>query len=75
MELTNTQSKIISDDKRIRPKKGEVDRLRANINKAKKYISWEPKLKGKRGLRLGLEKTIKWFSKNLKNYKTNIYNT
>ena len=75
MELTNTQSKIISDDKRIRPKKGEVDRLRANINKAKKYISWEPKLKGKHGLRLGLEKTIKWFSKNLKNYKTNIYNT
>lgn len=75
IELTNTQSKIITDDKRIRPQKGEVDRLRANINKAKKYINWEPTFKGRRGLRAGLQKTIEWFNHNLKNYKANIYNT
>ncbi len=75
MDLTNTRSKIISEEKRVRPKKGEVDRLRANINKAKKLIDWEPKFKGKRGLRAGLVKTIKWFNHNLENYKTDIYNT
>ena len=75
MDLTNTQSKIISEEKRVRPRKGEVDRLRANINKAKKLIDWEPKFKGKRGLRAGLVKTIKWFNHNLENYKTDIYNT
>ena len=75
IKLTNTTSKIITDDKRVRPKKGEVDRLRANINKAKNILDWQPAYRGKQGLKEGLRKTIKWFSHNIKNYKTDIYNT
>lgn len=67
---------IIKDNKRVRPKKSEVDRLKANNNKAKKLLGWKPKYLNKQGLIKGLVKTIDWFSKkeNLKNYKTDIYN-
>ncbi len=67
---------IKSDKYRIRPKDGEVDRLRANITKAKRILNWEPDYKGKAGLKRGLLKTIEWFNEtqNNKNYKTNIYN-
>lgn len=57
---------------RIRPKKSEVSRLVASINKAKKILKWSPKIKGEKGLAEGLKKTIEWFKKkeNLKNYKS-----
>lgn len=57
---------------RIRPKKSEVSRLVASINKAKKILKWSPKIKGEKGLTEGLKKTIEWFKKkeNLKNYKS-----
>ena len=67
---------IITDKKRVRPKKSEVDKLRSNNNKAKKILRWQPKYKHKKGLIKGLAKTIEWFSKkeNLENYKSNLYN-
>ena len=48
---------------RIRPKKSEVSRLVASINKAKKILKWSPKIKGEKGLTEGLKKTIEWFKK------------
>ena len=75
-DIMDVKITIKSDKNRIRPKDGEVDRLRANINKAKKILKWEPNYKGKIGLKNGLEKTIEWFKddENNKQYKTNIYN-
>jgi dTDP-glucose 4,6-dehydratase len=76
IQLTNSNAKLKQEKTRIRPKKGEVDRLKANIKKAKKIINWKPSYQGKSGLKKGLEKTIKWFSdkNNLAKYKSNIYN-
>ena len=61
---------------RIRPKRSEVDRLYANIKKAKKILNWTPKYSKKNGFEKGLKKTIEWFSKaeNLNHYKTDIFN-
>ena len=74
-KLTNKSPKIITDKFRVRPKKGEVFRLKANNMKAKKYLNWEPSYKGKSGLIKGLEETIEWFSikENLEKYKTDHY--
>ena len=70
-------SKIKTENIRIRPKSGEVYRLKADNKKAKRLIKWEPKYSGKTGLIKGLENTIEWFSKeeNLNKYKTDHYTT
>lgn len=67
--------KIHKDKTRIRPKKGEVYRLKADNKKAKKLINWQPKYKNKKGIKDGLIKTIEWFSNenNIKKYKTTEY--
>ena len=68
--LIGKKVKITCDKKRIRPKKSEVGRLIANNSKAKELINWSPKVT----IDEGLKKTIKWIEKNIKLYKTNIYN-
>ena len=70
------QIRIKKDSKRIRPKRSEVNRLFASNKKAKKILNWKPKYQGIKGFKIGLISTIKWFSdkKNLKRYKSNIYN-
>lgn len=74
--IMGTNLKIKSDKNRKRPIKGEVFRLKANINKAKKVLKWSPTYSGKKGLILGIKKTVNWFSnnENLKIYKSSIYN-
>jgi len=75
-EIIDTDTKIISDKSRIRPKSGEVYRLKADNKKAKKLLNWSPYYSGKKGLKKGLIETIEWFSKpeNIDRYKTNLYN-
>lgn len=67
---------ILSDKKRIRPKKSEVEKLRSDNSKARKMLAWKPKYFNKKGLIRGISKTIDWFSKkeNLKSYKSELYN-
>lgn len=67
---------IKSDEKRLRPAKSEVTRLCSDNTKIKRLTGWEPKYKGRDGLKKGLEKTIAWFTDpgNLSQYKTDIYN-
>ena len=74
--ILRTKAEIVTDSKRIRPKKSEVNRLISSNLKAKKLLSWSPKFKGSKGFKEGLIKTIEWFSKeeNLKLYKANLYN-
>ena len=67
---------IEQESTRIRPRKSEVERLFADASQLKTLTSWEPAYGGKEGFAKGLEKTIEWFSspKNLKYYKSDIYN-
>ena len=62
-EIFEIDLKIISDNKRIRPKKSEVDRLLSDNTLAGKLINWTPFYKNKKGLKLGLEMTVEWFKK------------
>lgn len=65
--LMNSEIKIVSESIRARPEKSEVNRLLANITKARKLLGWEPKYILTEGLKL----TIEWFKKkeNLEKYK------
>lgn len=53
---------IKTDNKRLRPKKSEVYRLKSNNKKAKKLLNWEPQYKGKKNFLIALDKTIEWYS-------------
>ena len=75
-ELMNKSITIETEDKRLRPKDSEVERLWADNKKAADMLHWKPKYGGLEGFKAGLSKTIEWFSKpeNLSNYKSDIYN-
>lgn len=75
-EIMGVAVEIESDAVRIRPEKSEVERLWADIAKAKKLLGWEPEFAGKAGFARGLSKTIAWFTEpeNLKAYKSHLYN-
>jgi len=67
---------IITDNKRIRPKKSEVNRLWADNKKIRKLTGWKPEYVGKEGFKRGISETVKWFIKSNKTklYKADIYN-
>ncbi|WP_259549298.1 NAD-dependent 4,6-dehydratase LegB [Heyndrickxia sp. FSL K6-6286] len=75
-EVMGVKIEIKTDDQRLRPEKSEVERLWAENKKAKQLLSWEPKYRGKEGLRRGLRETIDWFmdKRNLASYKADEYN-
>jgi dTDP-glucose 4,6-dehydratase len=75
-ELMHKNISIEMDDVRLRPKDSEVERLWAENKKALKMLHWKPNYAGLEGFKIGLSKTIEWFSKpeNLNNYKSHIYN-
>jgi len=58
------------EKRRIRPQKSEVEKLVADISKAKKLLNWDPRT----GLEKGIEKTVRWMKKNTWRYKKRIYN-
>ena len=72
----NVKIKIEKDNKRLRPKKSEVNILSCSSKKAQKLLKWRPQYNNEKGLKRGLAKTIDWFQNkdNLKFYKTDIYN-
>ncbi len=59
---------IVVDDKRLRPDKSEVDRLRADNRRASERLEWQPSIT----LEDGLRQTIAWFQNpdNLRRYGT-----
>ena len=75
-EIMGEEIKVVCDDKRVRPKLSEVERLYASNEKAKSILSWEPKYYGKKGFKLGLQKTVEWFKNknNLSMYNSEIFN-
>lgn len=68
--LVGRDVRIISDEDRIRPEKSEVNRLLADVTKARALIGWEPQF----SLADGLRNVIDWVSEHLDRYKTNVYN-
>ena len=74
-KILNTKVEVNLDQKRLRPKKSEVNQLLSNNKKAQKILKWRPRLSGKTGFENGLKKTIEWSTKNKKNIKKiDIYN-
>ncbi len=73
--IMSVKVEIITSKKRMRPKKSEVQKLKASYHKSKKILGWSPSIPGKKGLKSGLIKTIDWLSKD-DNYKfyTDRYN-
>ncbi len=69
-KIMNSDIKIITEEKRIRPENSEVSRLFGDNEKLKSLTNWEPKFGGLNGFQAGLEITINWFCKkeNLSNY-------
>ena len=74
-EVMNKNVEIISDEKRIRPKDSEVNRLFGDNRLLKQITTWHPKYAGLKGFKEGLSATAEWFSnpQNLEFYKSNIY--
>jgi NAD dependent epimerase/dehydratase len=72
IEKINPEARIITDSIRFRPEKSEVFRLFGSNQKLKSFTDWEQKF----SLEEGLQLTIEWFSdnKNLKKYKSDVYN-
>ena len=68
--------RIITDKKRVRPKKSEVNILIANNTKAKKLLNWRPNFSGKKGFELAILKSLEWFNENKDSskYDIKIYN-
>lgn len=75
-DIMGKEVQITSNTERIRPVNSEVERLLADNSKIRKLLGWEPKYIGLDGLKIGLSKTIDWFSQpeNLRLYKSGIYN-
>ena len=70
MDIMNINKKIITEEKRVRPKNSEVFHLISNNEKAKKLIGWEPEV----SFRYGLEKTVNFISENINLFKSSSYN-
>jgi len=75
-EIMGVQVELISDEVRMRPENSEVERLWADNKKAIEIFGWKPTYVGYEGFKRGLSETIEWFtqSRNLRSYKTDIYN-
>jgi dTDP-glucose 4,6-dehydratase len=70
IDLTGSKLVIEHDAARVRPAKSEVERLCSDNSKAKRLLGWTPQT----SLEDGLAKSIPWFEKSLKLYKTGVYN-
>ena len=70
IEIMDVNVEIITENKRIRPEKSEVDRLFCDNNKITEKTNWKPKY----DIRKGLSETIEWLNNNLKHYKPELYN-
>jgi NAD dependent epimerase/dehydratase len=63
--LLGKQVQIITDERRRRPEKSEVERLLADNSKAKRLLGWEPRV----SLEEGLLRTIDWMREHRRRYR------
>ncbi|MEW5727633.1 MAG: SDR family NAD(P)-dependent oxidoreductase [Pseudomonadota bacterium] len=67
--LVGQELEIITDTARLRPQDSEVERLWADIARAKEVLGYAPR----RSLRDGLEETVDWIRANLAAYRPDAY--
>lgn len=74
-ETMNVDIEIDKENRRIRPKGSEVNRLFGDNSLIKSLTDWEPQYSGVNGFKEGLRITSEWFvsPENLQKYKTNDY--
>ncbi len=65
--------KILKENRRVRPIKGEVDHLKASNLLAKKKLLWKPNFNGEKGLKKALIITINWYKNNKNFYNNHFY--
>ena len=66
---------IVDEAARHRPAASEVERLLADVSKARRLLHWQPAYGALDGFKRGLSETIAWFSDpaNLRWYRTDGY--
>ncbi len=69
MAIVGRKKEIVTDVRRVRPVKSEVERLWCDNTKARRILGWQPKI----SLDEGLRRTIKWISDNITLYKPELY--
>ncbi len=60
---------IVTEDRRVRPEKSEVERLCADASKARELLGWAPKY----SLEEGLAETINWIQENNERFRRGVY--
>jgi NAD dependent epimerase/dehydratase len=70
LRLLDVEVPIALDEGRLRPPNSEVERLAADVSKAKRLLDWQPEV----SLDDGLRRTIEWLTGSLGSYKTSVYN-
>ncbi len=75
MKIFNREVKIVTEEKRVRPKNSEVRRLLSDNRKAKKLLGWEPVFKSDSDFIDALKLTADWLQnpENTKLYRDNDY--
>lgn len=70
INIINPKAVVMQDEQRLRPEKSEVNRLLGANGKIRRLTAWSPKY----SLDDGLRETVRFFEKNLGQYKADIYN-
>ena len=75
-EQMKADIEIVTEDRRMRPKDSEVERLWADNSRARERLGWKPAYGGRDGFARALRETIAWFTepRNLRLYKHREYN-
>jgi dTDP-glucose 4,6-dehydratase len=63
--LVGSSASVEVDEQRLRPEASEVDRLCADVAKARRLLDWQPAYSGREGLLRGLRETVEWFQRRL----------
>ena len=63
-KITNKKLNLITEKKRLRPKKSEVMRLLADNRKAYKLMNWKPRYASFKNFKKAINITIEWTKKN-----------
>jgi NAD dependent epimerase/dehydratase len=71
LALLGRKVRVVTAEERLRPKGSEVERLVADVTRARQTLDWQPTLT----LDEGLRRTIAWIEESLSSFKPEIYNT
>ena len=68
-EVCGVDLEVVTEKKRLRPEKSEVERLICDSSKLRNSSNWQPEY----DLRRGIKETFEWLKVNLDKYKVNKY--